>query len=385
MACAQVLARDECEKVRPRAIPVAEARSPTIDIARGIAILLVIYSHALEPVFGPSQDSSGLAFLQWKFIYAFHMPLFFMLSGAVYKIRPTGEVLARSLSFLLLAYLFHILGWLVKTGLHWLGSLVHVSAYDSIGWGHLLKPFIDGDYFTIRIMWFFFALALIQLAYHLYYVSSPLLRACVAASLFFIFMFYVSSGHNYFQIASVVPGVIFYGLGHAISRYDVSRFGWPLAIGALIATAILTPLNHGCYFSATDHCGIGALNGAFAVWMVIGRTGFIPLFILTAVLGSLAIIAISAIIARHRGQLSESLSTMGVVALDAVLLNGLFLEFVNPFAGREILAHSATPYVGVLWFILMIGAQLVLLPSMRKVFAPMTDATQRMGRALTRT
>jgi hypothetical protein len=310
------------------------------------------------------------------------MPLFFMLSGSLYKIRPTSEVLARSLSFLLLAYLFHILGWLIKTGVHWLASLVHVSAYDSIGWGHLLKPFVDGDYFTIRIMWFFFALALIQLAYHLFYVSSVLMRASVAASLYFIFMFYVSSGHNYFQIAAVVPGVIFYGLGHALSRFDVCRFGWPWAIAALIATAILTPLNHGCYFSATDHCGIGALNGAFAVWMVIGRTGFVPLFILTAVLGGLAIIGFSAAIARHPGRLSESLSRMGAVALDAVLLNGLFLEFLNPLAGREILQHLATPYVAVVWFILMIGAQLVLLPFVKKAFAPMTDATQRMGRAL---
>lgn len=43
-----------------------------IDICRGIGILLVVYGHAL--------DGNGLRYL----IYAFHMPLFFFLSGIVF-------------------------------------------------------------------------------------------------------------------------------------------------------------------------------------------------------------------------------------------------------------------------------------------------------------
>ena len=56
-------------------------RSGTIDIARGIAILLVVFAHTL---------SSGPA---WNLIYQFHMPLFFVLSGMVLRAPASTQEL----------------------------------------------------------------------------------------------------------------------------------------------------------------------------------------------------------------------------------------------------------------------------------------------------
>ena len=55
-------------------------KNPTIDVAKGIAIILVIYGHLIEHSLAPfSQD-----FFQnpiFKIIYTFHMPLFVFISG----------------------------------------------------------------------------------------------------------------------------------------------------------------------------------------------------------------------------------------------------------------------------------------------------------------
>lgn len=59
-----------------------QTRTSSIDVARGIGILLVVYGHSL------SADS--LRFI----IYSFHMPLFFFLSGLVFTYRPEQKVLS---------------------------------------------------------------------------------------------------------------------------------------------------------------------------------------------------------------------------------------------------------------------------------------------------
>ena len=60
-------------------------RTHYIDIARGIAIVLVVIGH------GISEYSLGFTGLE-KVIYSFHMPLFFVISGLVFRIKD-GETL----------------------------------------------------------------------------------------------------------------------------------------------------------------------------------------------------------------------------------------------------------------------------------------------------
>ena len=50
---------------------LAKQRDAVVDIAKGIGILLVVYGHLHNPIN--------------TFIYAFHMPLFFFLSGFFIK------------------------------------------------------------------------------------------------------------------------------------------------------------------------------------------------------------------------------------------------------------------------------------------------------------
>ena len=64
----------------------ATNRNTTIDILKGIAIILVIYAHCIQ--FGSGSDYlENQSFFDneiFKFIYSFHMPLFMLISGYLF-------------------------------------------------------------------------------------------------------------------------------------------------------------------------------------------------------------------------------------------------------------------------------------------------------------
>lgn len=63
--------------VKRRIVMSARKRIEYVDVAKGIAILCVVAGHTFA-AYDPGS-------LQNKFIYSFHMPLFFILSGFFYK------------------------------------------------------------------------------------------------------------------------------------------------------------------------------------------------------------------------------------------------------------------------------------------------------------
>lgn len=61
-----------------------KARIAYIDNLKGFAILLVVIGHIIQFLYCPDKFDSNIIF---RFIYSFHMPLFFMLSGMVTSMR----------------------------------------------------------------------------------------------------------------------------------------------------------------------------------------------------------------------------------------------------------------------------------------------------------
>ena len=53
-----------------------------IDIARGLGIILVVFGHAIVPEI---RNTSNIFMNIYKYIYIFHMPLFFYVSGVFAK------------------------------------------------------------------------------------------------------------------------------------------------------------------------------------------------------------------------------------------------------------------------------------------------------------
>ena len=70
-------------------------RDNSIDIARGIAILGVLYGHAMA-----WQNNNGTALTHW--FWSFHMALFALVSGYFYKEKPFWNSLVDSVKSLLI-------------------------------------------------------------------------------------------------------------------------------------------------------------------------------------------------------------------------------------------------------------------------------------------
>jgi fucose 4-O-acetylase-like acetyltransferase len=61
-------------------------RSPVVDIAKGIAIILVVYGHCLRGLIAANIIPANSALIPTDYVvYTFHMPLFFLLSGLFFR------------------------------------------------------------------------------------------------------------------------------------------------------------------------------------------------------------------------------------------------------------------------------------------------------------
>lgn len=74
----------------------ARKRIEYVDVAKGIAILCVVAGHTFA-AYDPGS-------LQNKFIYSFHMPLFFILSGFFYKPQEFKKAFWKKVKSLLVPY-----------------------------------------------------------------------------------------------------------------------------------------------------------------------------------------------------------------------------------------------------------------------------------------
>lgn len=77
---------------------MASERIDWIDIAKGIAMLLVIAGHVFTP-----------GYFVYRAIFSFHLPLFFVLAGFTFRAKPWKELLASSTKRLLLPFLVIVL------------------------------------------------------------------------------------------------------------------------------------------------------------------------------------------------------------------------------------------------------------------------------------
>lgn len=131
----------------------SKKRDISIDIAKGIAILLVIVGH-----------SQGPAILN-SFIYSFHMPLFFIVSGYFYRSKGVSESLKNDLKRLVVPYLFAslcICVWMLVLSFKWSDNsyiknemiaafwgsgMIHTSPL----WGSI--PFVGAIWFLLALFW----------------------------------------------------------------------------------------------------------------------------------------------------------------------------------------------------------------------------------------
>jgi fucose 4-O-acetylase-like acetyltransferase len=356
-------------------MPEAQApkRDATWDIARGIGMVLVIYGHLLEPIYQDLnwkvrfESAAG----QWQVIYSFHMMVFFLISGAVNRNLPKKawpEVLRGSLRLLALAWVVHIIGTL--------GNLALQPELRSSAWNvayAFVDPIVEGYLWSVGVLWFLTSLCFVQILAYFTLRRFPALAVVLVAMAATAVTPYLP---EQYLLKTWLPGLSFFALGYLLSQWQVR---WPFwaALPLLAVTILLAPLNHGCSFSFTNACG----TVPFGVRMFAGSFGFLPMFFLSSLAGSLTVVCLSAGLARISA--SRLLAYMGRKSLDLFIINGFVATFLfGTFWHIPWPQLTVFHYIGL--FIAIVAAHLLALQILKPVLGRIDAAAVAISNYLTR-
>ncbi|WP_082676591.1 acyltransferase family protein [Shouchella shacheensis] len=212
-----------------------------IDAAKGLGIILVVMSHA------PIEDSLR------AFLFAFHMPLFFYLSGVVFRPRDVsiGAFMKKKARSLLLPYLlFSIVTYMI-----WFFATRHFPFTSGEGVNPLVP--LSGIFLSTPenyqltynpAIWFLTCLFVVELLFFLYY------RLSGGRFLVLFLLLCAIGGYGASVMDLYVPwngvvavtAVVFYGLGF-LTKHLWRHVSWvkvlPLITGLLLFTNYIQSLN----------------------------------------------------------------------------------------------------------------------------------------------
>ena len=269
-----------------------------LDYARAITAFLVILGHLLP--------SSPAGFLR-VFIYQFHMPLFFMISGMLDKHIELKAFVLKNLKLVL----FPVVTF----------SLLYIAIYTTPGGGYVyilrksIKAFLTSDTIPINgTSWFLIALFNAKM---LSYIFEKI--GLIFAVVLWIVLFVVTYYFNPLFLSSTVMIMPFYMFGYCFKQEilrlsEYSCFKYFCVVGFAIVAVIM-------YFN-----GRVSTNKA---WYGSGEIGIFPLrvicFYISAFSGIFAIMSISSIFKKGYSWLqltAESLITILCIQL-------LFIDWAN--------------------------------------------------------
>lgn len=355
---------------------VSGSRNTLIDIARFYAMILVYYGHIVEQVM---YLGSPEAAIQYKFIYSFHMPLFFLLSGTIVADNklslPVKRFFKQTLASRLSPYiLFSVLMACISLfidGWHPLGELTNWEAYMK----NIAATLVGFPGFCLPL---WFMALLIGVEFFHYFVTRfarhPVLLLCISL-LLYLGGYYMNSAYYFvgeqksFWFIHEIPVVyVFYVIGHIFRKaglLDLKTSSLRAGAGALFFFAVTL---------LTFNMNEGPFRIIQAVVVVLSGHGNIFLFLLTALTGSCFILLFAGSSPRYNW-----LSYMGKNSLALFCLNGVFYHFVNPVCAKWLAANFALTNGTVVIYssVMTIASLLLCIPF---VYLFTTHVPQLMGK-----
>ncbi|MDC0835079.1 hypothetical protein AY599_22145 [Leptolyngbya valderiana BDU 20041] len=338
-----------------------------LDIAKAYGIFLVFYGHLLESFV----DLRYLELLpSLKFVHSFHIPLFFVLSGYVYKdkLDRFGHFFKyHALSRLLPVAVFNTVG---------LGVALLFPTGGQVDWNleaylfHWLK-LVRGFPVFNAATWFLVCLFVVEI-FHFgakrYLRSTPrIFGAAIACSLvgaivnwkFDLVVSLTGIERDVWFVYEAIVAYSFYlfGIGCARIRLfggdglgQIDRKRSLVVAIAGVAIALLTfDLNTGPFRGSVDIVSMAV--GSYGQWW-----GFVP----TALAGALAAIAIAQLTPAVFPLLDIGRSTLILLGLNGILDDSFNLSIVRAIAPYFDLNHSGT--ANLLAFVLAVLSLLVAWP-----------------------
>lgn len=235
-------------------------RVTVYDWVRLIAIVFVVLGHSdylsmgttyggveylLTPEVSPMFYSRFFNFWWWftDWIYSYHMPLFFMLSGAVFTLRPEPSIsvtVKSKAKRLLLPYLVY--GWLFMFPVKFLGNF-----YSKESLTHAMLGFLWGEdsghlWFLMALFWCFIIFAIIKKVLQHFNINS---NCAIIVICFFIYYTYALIPFEYFNLKLGLKHLVFFAIGYAFQkeRQQIEKWSKSTAILIFVVLALIELFN----------------------------------------------------------------------------------------------------------------------------------------------
>jgi fucose 4-O-acetylase-like acetyltransferase len=216
-----------------------QGRDQALDVAKGFGIVLVVLGHCLDGLVAGNYFPSNVLWptLAIYTIYAFHMPLFFVVSGflASGKHRPAGTTIARMLPTIVWPYVL----WSALQNV----TMVYLSRYTTSKL--TFAPLLKIGWIPIVPYWFLYALFFSQVLYLIMRRRSRVTQLIVAAALFVgpLFCFALIVKLTLGVIFQITHGFLFFTLG-VVATAQIKQLGRWAAIVATLLFAALTVVHY---------------------------------------------------------------------------------------------------------------------------------------------
>ncbi|GEO70622.1 acyltransferase family protein [Levilactobacillus acidifarinae] len=185
-------------------IQVNKGRIKWVDAAKGMAILLVVYGHALEGTHANIQFNNLAYEYQHGLIYSFHMPLFFLLSGYFINSwlhRPAGVAIKQKVVSLLVPYVV----WSILQGA--LMVVMHSKSTVNHGWKTLLLIPIE----PLDQFWFIYAMFFgLMIIYFLWRWTHRVIPAILIS----LIVILLTSNNQVWQFQNIAIATFYLGAGY---------------------------------------------------------------------------------------------------------------------------------------------------------------------------
>lgn len=289
------------------------------------------------------------------YIFGFHMPLFFMISGYLYR-RPASIYMAvsRKAKSLLIPYLSFGIGY-------WLLWMIRFRREDQSAFGPLWSLLLNGTEGLVieSALWFLPTLFIVYIIFVLidriipkttskiYIVSMLTLTGCMTARLLF------DIGGGYFWAALSASGLFLIGI--CVKEYaDNLKTKW---------TAVYKAVPFLCM--ATANMLLIYLNGD--VNMRTGEWAFLPLTYINAIVGTWVYLCVSVFIYKRMNFLSKILCYIGKNSIVFVCTNHLTIMVGEKM--MEIVQNFGFPNHYVLQEILVFMISVIIMTGISEIFS----------------
>lgn len=225
-------------------------RDVIYDIMKGVAMLLVMWGHISK--FG------------FNFIYSFHMPVFFILSGLFFKKKSTKELFRIDFRRLIIPYIITCLLIMIPKLLSFKGMVVYIltaiwGSGSSLHTAHFLSHMPN-----VGAIWFLLALFLGRFAFNIINRLNNDRDIIIVISILFI----VSTIIGRYIIVmpfSILPGLCslpFIYYGYYLKQHDINKYILLILVFVWIFCIVCSHMNIArCYFRYFFVDVLGGIGG----------------------------------------------------------------------------------------------------------------------------